>query len=242
MRLRVTGVLLIVGVGLTVAIGACAGAEPTATPTPTPSPEQVRTGLRQIAPSFSDLPTGYQLVEEGVFVSNEEAARHSVVTDEILRAYDEFGRLMGYEVSYLRGSRVLVATAELYRSGDGARRAFSWLPTGFQSVSEYLEAEMLGQFSTFLDITDTLGTTASFTQLSMKPIGDDSLGGRLTLLVAGTPLTIWLACMLQGAADGCVAVIDDVAVGSPEELALLKEIELVLQSMADRAAALPASL
>ena len=246
MKLRVTGVLLIVGVGLTIAIGACAGATPTPIPTPTSTPgltqAQVRDVLIQIAPRFSDLPTGFQLLEPGIFVSNEEAARDSVAAEELLDAYDQFGRLLGYAVAYERGQRLLIATADLYSSPVGAQESFAWLPSGYEDERQYLEAEMRAQLVALLGPQDTSQIRVVFTQLSIQPVGEQSLGGRLTLLVAGTPLTIWLACMLQGAIGGCVGVIDDVAAGSAEELALLKEMELILQLMADRAAASPTSL
>lgn len=215
---------------------------PTPTPSPTPTPEQVRALLRQLAPGFQDLPTGYQLVEAGKFISNEEAARDSIAEHEVLKAYDRHRRLLGYAIGYERAGTALSATVDLFATAEGARQAFNWLPPGFADQRSYFEAELRYTLTKELGAAIAQGLTVSFTQLSMAPIGNQLLAGRVTLALPGTFVTVALsmACMVERQVIACVAGFNpSSSSGSEAEVELLTTLESILRKTASKTQTIP---
>jgi hypothetical protein len=142
--------LRLVVVGLTVlaallAAGvACGGgggeseATPTSTATgvpastATPVDTQVQQQLRQIVLPLEELPAGVTLAEE-YFATNDESAAATSDPAGRLAKLEEWGRILGYEVTYQANPEVISQTglilinsnASLYGSDEGASASFA---------------------------------------------------------------------------------------------------------------------
>lgn len=100
--------------------------------TPTPETTEVQDQLRQMVLQLEDLPSGVILAEQ-FFVTNEESAAASDDREGRLAMLEEWGRILGYDVTYQANPEVMSETglmlvnsnASLYSSEDGARASFA---------------------------------------------------------------------------------------------------------------------
>lgn len=201
------------------------------------TPAQARSLAQDLTPGFRDLPSGFQAVGEGKLVANEEAARGSIVEVELLKAYDNFGRLIGYVATYQQGSTTLTTAADVYGSAAGAKQASNWVPQSYKTVEDYLAAEISHRMAKEFKITNSDAIKASFVQLSVAQIGDSSIAGRISLAVGGRtlPLPIVTACMLKKNISVCIIGINLQATpSSQQEIDLLKTMEGILQKVETR--------
>jgi len=129
LRLVVSGLTVLVAF-LLVTVMACDDGEGGVTPTPTDG--EVEGQLRQMVLQLEDLPSGVILAEER-FVTNEESAAGSADREERLAKLEEWGRILGYDVTYQANPEVMEqvglilvnSTASLYDSEEGARASFA---------------------------------------------------------------------------------------------------------------------
>jgi hypothetical protein len=173
-----------------------------APPTPTMTPPQVRELLANVALGFNDLPTGYALLEAGTYTANEELGKSSVLGQEVLLPkLEEWGRIMGYAISYERESTALVSTVEVYQTKTGAIESFEWLPPGYSSIEEYIAAELLA------DLEELAGAESlpdmDFSQISFPSLGDVSAAYKGSF--GFDPL--FFSCEVLGTLSGCIMVI-----------------------------------
>jgi hypothetical protein len=129
--------LLLAMAGLTVlaallAAMACGGGGGEGEATPTSVPGEVEEQLKQMVLALEDLPSGVILAEE-LLVTNEESAAAADDPAERLAKLKEWGRILGYDVTYQANPEVtsqvglilLNSTASLYGSEAGARASFA---------------------------------------------------------------------------------------------------------------------
>lgn len=120
--------------GLTAALVSCGrgGGDATSTPRPTPVSSELEEQLQRMVLQVEDLPSGFILAEE-YFVTNEESAAASENREERLAMLNQWGRILGYDVTY-QASLALIeevglilvnSTASLYASEEGARASFA---------------------------------------------------------------------------------------------------------------------
>ena len=143
-ELRLVVVGLTVLAALLAASVACGGgggegeATPTSTATgvpastATPVDTQVQQQLRQIVLPLEELPAGVTLAEE-YFATNDESAAATSDPAGRLAKLEEWGRILGYEVTYQANPEVISQTglilinsnASLYGSDEGASASFA---------------------------------------------------------------------------------------------------------------------
>lgn len=100
--------------------------------TPTPGATEVEDQLRQMVLQLEDLPSGVIRAEE-FFVTNKESAAASEDREGRLTMLEEWGRILGYDVTYQANPEVMEqvglilvnSTASLYDSEEGARASFA---------------------------------------------------------------------------------------------------------------------
>lgn len=186
------------------------------------SPEEVRTLLAKVSHTSADLPAGWKLSEEGKFESNEETAGNSIAGDEILDKYNEWGRVMGYLVSYERGETVFLSTVELYPSHDIAEEAFNWLPKGYVSQEQYLAAEFTHAMGLASGLDPSLFTVDA-AQVPFAIVGDPSIAVRLNITLPNGQILgkVYLACLVEGRLFGCSSLVVPASV---EENTALQEL------------------
>jgi len=100
--------------------------------TPTPGTAEVEEQLRQMVLQLEDLPSGVILAEE-FFVTAEESAVEGENREERLAKLQEWGYILGYDVTYQANPQVqsevgLIlanSTASLYGSEDGSKASFA---------------------------------------------------------------------------------------------------------------------
>jgi hypothetical protein len=100
--------------------------------TPTPGTTEVEEQLRQMVLQLADLPSGVILAEE-FFVTAEESALESGDREERLAQLQEWGYILGHDVTYQANPQVqsevgLIlanSTASLYSNEDGAKASFA---------------------------------------------------------------------------------------------------------------------
>ncbi len=127
LRLVMGGLTVLIAF-LLAAVMACGGGEETGTPTAA----EVEDQLQRMVLALEDLPSGVILAEER-FVSNEESAVASEDREERLAMLEEWGRILGYDVTYQANPEVLEqvglilvnSTASLYDSEEGASASFA---------------------------------------------------------------------------------------------------------------------
>lgn len=214
-----------------VACGSAAVPEPTPTPTPPLSPAEVRKLLADVALDFSDLPPGYALAESGTYDSNEEVAKLSILGQEtLLPKLEEWGRIMGYTLSYEKGSRLLIHTVDLYEDKAGAIAAAEWVPPGYESEEEYLAAEFAHTIASELDVLSVKPSDlkVEVKQISFPNLGDSSGAISVSLGTARLPMlfNISLVCEVKGAFNGCVGIMD-----LESEAGMLEELEATGRAM-----------
>ncbi len=100
--------------------------------TPTPEAASVEDQLRQMVLQLEDLPSGVILAEE-FLVTNELSAAESGDRAGRLAKLNEWGRILGYEVTYQPNPAVMSqtglmlanSTSSLYGSEEGAKASFA---------------------------------------------------------------------------------------------------------------------
>ena len=100
--------------------------------TPTPETTEVQDQLRQMVLQLEDLPSGVIRAEE-FFVTNEESAAASDDREGRLAMLEEWGRILGYDVTYQANPEVMSETglmlvnsaSSLYDGEEGARASFA---------------------------------------------------------------------------------------------------------------------
>jgi len=98
----------------------------------TPTPPEVEEQLQRMVLQLEDLPSGVILAEER-FVTNEESATGSADREERLAMLEEWGRILGYDVTYQANPEVMEqvglilvnSTASLYGSEEGSSASFA---------------------------------------------------------------------------------------------------------------------
>ena len=129
LRVVIGGLIVSVAFLLVAAMG-CGDGEGEATPTP--GTAEVQDQLRQMVLQLEDLPSGVIRAEE-FFVTNEESAAASDDREGRLAMLEEWGRILGYDVTYQANPEVMSetglmlvnSTASLYDSEEGARASFA---------------------------------------------------------------------------------------------------------------------
>jgi hypothetical protein len=102
------------------------------TPTATPVPPEVKEQLQRMVVQLEDLPSGVVLTEER-FVTNDESAAASQDQEGRLAMLEEWGRILGYDVTYPANEEIMNqmglilvnSTASLYGSEEGASASFA---------------------------------------------------------------------------------------------------------------------
>ena len=98
----------------------------------TPTPPEVEEQLQRMVLQLEDLPSGVILAEER-FATNEESAAGSEDREGRLAMLEEWGRILGYDVTYQANPEVMEqvglilvnSTASLYDSEEGASASFA---------------------------------------------------------------------------------------------------------------------
>jgi hypothetical protein len=133
--------LLAAAFGLVAGVGCDGGGEGDVTPTPTTgegtlTPTQatgeVEQQLQQIALQVADLPSGVTQAEDH-FVTNDLAAASSEDSEQRLALLEEWGRILGYDVTYQSSPDVMDqigllltnSTSSLYSNEEGASASFA---------------------------------------------------------------------------------------------------------------------
>jgi hypothetical protein len=117
---------------LLVAIMACDGGGGEGEATPTPVASEVQDQLRRMALQLEDLPSGVIRAEES-FTTNDESAAESDDPEGRLAKLNEWGRILGYAVTYQPNPEVMSqvglmlvnSTVSLYGSQEGAGASFA---------------------------------------------------------------------------------------------------------------------
>ena len=152
---------------------------PSPSPTlPTETRAELEALLKAAALDVDDLPSGFTLDEEH-FDTNEEAAEGDPVDpQERLGDFNRWGRLLGYEVGYLKdvglsallgGTTSITAHVAIYGDADGAR-AFLTDRRAKLEDPEWI-AKMLANVE---------GVDASLSIMSFADIGDETIAIEIT--------------------------------------------------------------
>jgi hypothetical protein len=148
------------------------GASATAVPTDRPTLEAM---LRSVALTLEDLPAGFVLQEE-VFTDNEEAAATDPLGKQAaLERLDEWGRLLGYEATYMTndplgtfingGTAMVTVSLNIFRTSEGAAAGMEW---GREVAADPSQAP--GMFPGVIAIQGE--------PMSFPSIGDETLAAR----------------------------------------------------------------
>jgi hypothetical protein len=127
----VVGGLTVLVVFLVVAIVACGGGGGEGEATPTPVATEVQDELKRMVLQLEDLPSGVIQAEE-FFTTNDESAAESEDSEARLAMLNEWGRILGYDVTYQANPEVMSqaglilvnSTTSLYGSEEGASASF----------------------------------------------------------------------------------------------------------------------
>lgn len=127
LRLVMGGLLLAAALAFVAGTGCGDGGEGEATPTPEGGDQ-----LRQMVLQLEDLPSGVIQAEER-FVTNDESASGSEDPEGRLAMLEEWGRILGYDVTYQSnpetmeqvGLILVSSTASLYENEEGASASFA---------------------------------------------------------------------------------------------------------------------
>jgi hypothetical protein len=129
LQLVVSGLTILIAFLLVAAMG-CDGDDGEVTPTP--GTAEVEDQLRQMVLQLQDLPSGVILAEE-FLVTADESAMEGANREERLAKLQEWGYILGYDVTYQAnpevqsqtGLMLANSTASLYGSEDGAEASFA---------------------------------------------------------------------------------------------------------------------
>ncbi|MBI2165108.1 MAG: hypothetical protein HYU29_01740 [Chloroflexi bacterium] len=218
-----------IGVALLLVV-ACARATPAPTPLPTPTmtAQQARDLLSKAALGFGDLSPGYELVAAGQYISNEEAGKISKLGQGLMLAkIEEWGRIIGYAVSYRKGSEILINTLDLYKDNSGALASLRWYPGNYTSLEHYLDDEIAHNLAGALGVAPS-SMKVEVKQISFQRFGDDSIAISLSMSVGAIGrLEAIQVCEVKHSISGCVLLLSPGA----EPGVLLQEIENVIRTM-----------
>lgn len=153
---------------------ACDGGGDEGEATPTPVDAQVQQQLKQMVLPLEDLPTGVTLAEE-YFATNEESAAATSDPAGRLAKLEEWGRILGYEVTYQPNPEVLSQTglilvnsnASLYASEEGASASFA------DAVQTARTTDWAAQFGGAQDV--------QVDEVPSPPLADEMLWLRVTV-------------------------------------------------------------
>jgi hypothetical protein len=133
----IAAALAFIAVTPVVGVGCGGGDEegPSATTVPTDRPT-LEAMLRTIAPTAEDLPAGFVLQEEA-FTDNEEAAETDAEGKQAaLARYNEWGRLLGYDATYMTndplgtfisgGTALVTVSLNIFQTSEGAAAGMEW--------------------------------------------------------------------------------------------------------------------
>jgi hypothetical protein len=131
LQLVVGGLVALVALLLVTAMG-CGGDGGEGEATPTPVAAEVKDQLQRMVLQLEDLPSGVVRAEE-FFVTNEESIAGSADPEGRLAMLEEWGRILGYDVTYQSNPEVMDqvglmlvnSTASLYGSEEGASASFA---------------------------------------------------------------------------------------------------------------------
>jgi hypothetical protein len=131
LRLVVVGLTALVAF-LLVATMACDGGRDEGEATPTPVASAVQDQLKRMVLQLEDLPSGVVRAEEH-FATNAESAADSNDREGRLAMLNEWGRILGYDVTYQSNQQVIDqvglilvnSAASLYGSEEGASASFA---------------------------------------------------------------------------------------------------------------------
>jgi hypothetical protein len=129
--------LAFIAVPLVVGVG-CGGDDeggPSATAVPTDRPT-LEAMLRSVALTLNDVPSGFVLQEEA-FTDNEEAAETDPEGKQVaLARFNEWGRLLGYDATYMTndplgvfiegGTAMVSVSLNIFQTSDGAAAGMEW--------------------------------------------------------------------------------------------------------------------
>jgi hypothetical protein len=166
------GLLLLVGMGC--GGGDDGGDSTTDMPLDRPALEALLSG---VALTLDDLPPGFAL-QPGTFSDNEEAAEFDPEGRQAaLARYTEWGRLLGYEASYMTndplgaflegGTALITVNLNIFQTSEGAAAGMEW--------GRDLAADP-GQASALIPGVIALETDP----LSFPSVGDETLAARFT--------------------------------------------------------------
>jgi hypothetical protein len=178
--------LRLVAAGLTVLVAllaagmACGdGGEGEATPTPVDA--QLQQQLKQMVLPLEDLPAGVTLAEE-YFSTNDESAAATSDPAGRLAKLEEWGRILGYELTYQPNLEVLSQTglilvninASLYGSEEGASASFA------EAAETARTTDWAAQFGGVQDV--------QVDEVPSPPLADEMLWLRVTVKAEATGL------------------------------------------------------
>ena len=172
--------LALVAVPLVVGVGCGGGDEegPSATTVPTDRPT-LEAMLRSVALTLDDLPAGFVLQEPGeVFTDNEEAAETDPEGKQAaLARFNEWGRLLGYEASYMTndplgtfingGTALVTVSLNIFETSEGAAAGIEW--------GRGIAADPGQSIALFPGVISIEGEPMSF-----PSIGDETLAAQFT--------------------------------------------------------------
>lgn len=171
--------LALVAVPLVVGVG-CGGGDdkegPSATTVPTDRPT-LEAMLKSVALTLDDVPSGFVLQEEA-FTDNEEAAETDPEGKQAaLDRYNEWGRLLGYDASYMTndplgtfingGTALVTVSLNIFQTPEGAAAGMEW--------GRGIAADPAQSIALFPGVIHIEGEPMSF-----PSIGDETLAARFT--------------------------------------------------------------
>jgi hypothetical protein len=123
---------LVLGASLSILAVSCdggngGGAEPT------PVPPELQEQLKRMALQAGDVPSGFRVIDEA-FSTNQDVAGASADPEGQLVQLEQWGRILGYEVTYepsggTAGDDTIIfslnSTASIYRTPEGASASFA---------------------------------------------------------------------------------------------------------------------
>jgi len=172
--------LALVAVPLVVGVGCGGGGDegvPSATTVPVDRPTLEAT-LGSMALTLDDLPSGFVLQEPGeVFTDNEEAAETDPEGKQAaLARFNEWGRLLGYEATYMTndplgtfingGTALVTVSLNIFQTSEGAAAGMEW---GREVAADPSSSGL------FPGVISIEGEPMSF-----PSIGDETLAARFT--------------------------------------------------------------
>ena len=161
-------------------VGCSGGGEqgPSATAVPVDRPT-LEAMLRRMTVTVEDLPSGFVLQEPGeLFTDNEEAAETDPAGKQAaLDRFDQWGRLLGYEATYMTndplgtfikgGTASVTVSLNIFRTSEGAAAGMEW--------GRGIAADPSQSIALFPGVISIEGEPMSF-----PSIGDETLAARFT--------------------------------------------------------------